>query len=137
MTNDFEVFQEIAKNKGVPISLNERTPIHLDMNMIEASLDMAIRNARNGEIKEKLQRLRTTGSDSQKVEFVMGEGQYYFPEDIEMLAAASRRKVEFKDDDTTCFKICEVTYYVVCRCLGNNEQACFDKARQICTIHCE
>lgn len=132
-----QTFKSIAERKGVKISINEPLEIHLDMNMIEASLEMAIQNISNEQIKIRLRRLQETGTDAQKVDFVMGEGEYYFPEDIEMLASRSRANNGLPAAEGNCFKVCEVTYYVVCRCLGNSEQVCFDKAKRICTIQCE
>ena len=129
-----EVFTKIANNKGVKIFINEPQEIHLDMNMVEASLEMAVQNAVAESIKLRLKKLQSTGTDAQKVDFVMGEGEYFFPEDIELLASLSRKNIEAEQK---CHKFCEVTYYVVCRCLGNSEQVCSDKARRICSIQCE
>lgn len=131
------VFQNIATAKGVSISINKPAEIHLDMNMIEASLDMAIQNSSSEPIKVRLRRLKSQGTDAQKVDFVMGEGEYHFPEDLEMLAKHSRKNNGLEAATGKCFRFCEVTYYVICRCLGNSEQVCADKARRICTIQCE
>lgn len=132
----FEVFRNIADAKGVAISFNKPRAIHLDMNMIEASLDSAITSAVDEEIKVRLQQLRTNGTDAQKADFVMGNGKYYFPEDIEMLAKRSRETNGKVEADDYCFEVCHVTGYVLCRCLGNGDQECRDMWREICRIQC-
>lgn len=136
MAHDYEVFRKIAQTKGVGISINKSRAIHLDMNMIEASLDSAIANSVDPDITLRLKHLKASGSDAQKVDFVMGKGKYYFPDDIEMLAKLSRQSNGAILEGRICEEVCHVTGYVLCRCLGNGEQECFDMWREICKIQC-
>jgi hypothetical protein len=134
-----ETFTTIAKKKGVHITWqahnqqdHDKRQIHLDMNMINASLQLAIQNCVNTSIKEKLLRLQNNGTDVQKVEFVMGTGTYHFPEDIEMLVK------HFNDDDNgTCQNICEIIAYTVCRCVELGDQVCQEVSRNICHVVCD
>ncbi len=133
-------FIAIAKAKGVPISFNAAASsmkaegvqkIHLDMNMVNASIANATARAKAADERElaaKLERLATQGTAKQKTDFVMGTGKYYFPEDIEkavtMGASASTEHV------------CRLVCYVVCTCVsgpnGANDQVCHEVCRQIC-----
>ena len=130
-------FMDIAHSKGKKISFDEPEPIHLDMDMVDASLKMAIQNAKSEIVKEKLIRLQEEGTDAQRVAFVMGEGTYYFPEDLERLAKMSRDASDGGANTMgLCRRFCEVNNYTICRCLGNGDQACREFARNICTILC-
>lgn len=133
ITND--TFLEIANLKGKKIYFNEPEPIHLDMDMVDASLKMAIQNAKSLAVKEKLIRLQTDGTDAQRVDFVMGEGTYYFPEDLERLAKMSREaSAEGASTIGVCRRICEINNYTICKCLGNGDQFCRDFAKKVCTF---
>lgn len=139
---EYEPFQKIAKAKGVKIFINQDRPsananevsvLHLDMNMVQASIENAIARTKDPELNQKLRRLLTNGTAVQKVEFVHGSGRYYFPEDMERAIAASTRAAAASD--STCW-ICHEVCTLVCNCLGNGDQYCKDKCREVCSRHC-
>lgn len=146
--DEYAPFEAIAKKKGVRIFINQDPPtvaaagaspivpqaLHLDMNMVRASIDNAIaRTKSNQGLNQKLSRLRTSGTAVQQVEFVHGSGTYYFPEDIER-AIAGAGTVQAASD-AQCLT-CLVTCWVVCTCQENSSQYCREKCREICTRHC-
>ena len=136
-------FEEIAEAKGKQIRFGQKEQgivesskqFHLDMDMVEASLRNAImQTERNGQttIKEKLQRLLEDGTDVHKVEFVLGSGSYYFPEDIQAMADESR-DVTVKGD---CEMVCDNVCWVVCTCLTRESQECTERCRRVCERIC-
>jgi hypothetical protein len=142
--DDFKPFEEIARRKGVPIHTAQFTAkmttdkIHLDMDMVEQSVRSAITQTQRTSqklIQAKLERLLATGTDAQKVEFVLGSGTYYFPEDIENLAKLSRASGG-RELAVDCHRVCETVWYYICRCTGSAQQ-CRDEARELCHIVCD
>lgn len=146
---------EVAKNKGAVIRFDEDDAaldmapeaLHLDMNMVELSLEDAIQRTK-GVIQEKLKRLQAQGTDAQKVQFVYATDRYYFPEDLEKIAqnargASNLTSQPFKQD---CEKVCND----VCRCVmpkprppapnqppgpePTNEQICKSICKWVCSI---
>jgi hypothetical protein len=137
--SEYEPFKKIAKEKGVKIFINQPPPmkaltaLHLDMNMVKASLENAIeRTKEKTAINQKLRQLLTTGTPVQQVEFVLGSGTYYFPEDVEQAIAQSEN---VSAQGAQCW-VCENACSVVCSCLGNGDQYCRDKCRQVCHKYC-
>ena len=145
MAEDLKPFQEIARRKGVPIHMSAEftakmttDKIHLDMDMVEQSIRSAIAQTQRTNqklIQSKLERLLASGTDAQKVEFVLGSGTYYFPEDIEKLAKLSRASGG-KELSVDCHRVCETVWYYICRCTGS-AQECRDEAREFCHIVCD
>lgn len=142
--SDLKPFREIATKKGAkfvvgsgdryrPQSQGSRE-MHLDMDMVRASLDDAIRRTRKkGQtvIAEKLERLRANGTAAQQVEFVLGSGdKYFFPEDVEKWAAMAEKN-KFHSFGVVCDTVC----YVICKCScwGPKEcvQECTERCREI------
>lgn len=140
---DYEPFRKIAAAKGVKITMNASDAmtaqaveaLHLDMDMVRASLALAIRESRKGNstITEKLERLARNGTPVQQVEFVMGTGTYYFPEDLEKALSAPAGRVEATG--VQCV-VCEWVCTTVCNCLGNGDQVCKDRCRNVCSKYC-
>lgn len=149
--SEYEPFREIAKKKGVEITFLEsgksRTThemsstdeIHLDINMVEQSIRNAIeRTGKSGQktIQAKLERLLQSGSDSQKVDFVFGSGTYYFPEDIEVMAAISRKDPLFSK--SKCHKVCDNVCWMACMCIPKTKsQECSERCKQVCQVVCD
>jgi len=152
-------FEEIARRKGVTISFDAPATgkeakttlaaesmattgesIHLDMEMVEESLRNAIK--RTGEagqlsIQGKLKQLLETGTDAEKVEFVLGSGTYYFPGDVAQLANLSRLSGGRSLKGIDCKRVCETIYYLVCRCIQlRDAQECHETSRIFCEIRC-
>jgi hypothetical protein len=151
-------FNAIANRKGHPIHWDSpieheefSTSIHLDMNMVEASLDSAIhmfeketnsindveRRKSRDSILISLKNLRSQGSTADKVRFVMTSGTYYFSEDLERMADSA----ESNDHRTSsiCKRVCEPVIYFVCRCIctpqpyGQDcEQFCREMEKNVC-----
>jgi len=141
---DFKPFEEIARRKGVEIRLAkfeskiDDKKIHLDMDMVEESIRCAINETkRTGKTitQAKLERLLKDGSDPEKVQFVLGSGTYYFPEDIKQIAKLSRESGG-KPLNLDCHRVCETVWYYICRCTGS-AQECRDEARELCHIVCD
>jgi len=108
--------------------------LHLDMNMVRASIENAIaRTKQKPELNKKLQRLLGNGTAVQQVEFVHGSGKYYFPEDLEKAIAQSQNVNA--SSDAQCW-VCENVCTVVCNCLGNGDQYCKDKCKEVCHKYC-
>jgi hypothetical protein len=152
-------FEEIARRKGVTIRFNAAVTqkaanstvaaesaaltgdsIHLDMDMVEESLRNAIkRTGEAGElsIQGKLKQLLETGTDAEKVDFVLGSGTYYFPGDVAQLAKLSRLSGGRSVAGYDCRRICKFIYFLVCRCIQRrDEQECNETKREYCEIHC-
>jgi len=84
-------FRKIAADKQFKFTFRPGTrparaptrEMHLDMDMVRASLNNAIERARSQrltKIEERLQRLLTNGTAAQQVDFVLGSGtRYFFP----------------------------------------------------------
>jgi hypothetical protein len=131
-------FKKIAKDKGVEISFgkpkeNRVRPLsemHLDMDMVRASLDNAVERAKKENltaILERLERLRAKGTAAQQVDFVLGSGnQYMFPEDVERVAAMAE-KDKFHSFGVVCGSFC----WLSCICTGKNNQECRERCRDI------
>jgi len=149
-------FEEIARRKGVTISFDSsprlaksdvsvakttapNNSIHLDMDMVEESLRNAIkRTGESGQlsIQGKLKQLLASGTDAEKVDFVLGSGTYYFPGDVELLAKLSRLSGG-RSAGVDCHKVCEFVYYWVCRCIQSRDhQECEETKREWCEIRC-
>lgn len=136
MDKELLPFQRIAERKGVKLVIgggeSRRRPrrIHLDMDMIRASIENAISRAgkrRQLSIRRKLQRLLSKGTAAQKIEFVHGSGRYFFPEDLEKFAAASTKK------GGRTFGIgCRIFCFISCICLADFTQECREKCREVC-----
>jgi hypothetical protein len=144
---DIEPFEKIAKLKGSTIIFTASgakmtgNKIHLDMQMVEQSIRTAIKQTQiSGQdlVRSKLEHLLVSGTDAQKVDFVLGSGTYYFPEDVEKLAALSRQ-AGGKALEVDCHSVCEKVWTVVCYCrdLGRSTvQECKREARDFCHIVC-
>jgi hypothetical protein len=137
----YDAFVKIAKAKGVKIFINQAPPavaaakasaantLHLDMNMVRASIEDAIaKTKQNASLNAQLTRLLRSGTPVQQVEFVMGTGRYYFPWDVEAAIADSGKAAAASIQCTVCENVC----HLVCSCLGNGDQYCQDKCRDIC-----
>ena len=72
---------------------------HFDMKVAEASIQDAINRAQEDRIKDKLRQLLDSGSDADKLQFVLGRGEYYFPYDLTRLA---KQFDEFKGGQIEC-----------------------------------
>ena len=136
---ELEPFREIAKKKGAKLFANQEPPaaqkqtLHLDMDMVKASLENAIeRTAGKPELNEKLRRLLSNGTAAQQVDFVLGTGTYYFPEDLEEVAKSGKIPVA---SGAQCW-VCENVCTLVCNCLGNGDQYCKERCRQVCRKYC-
>jgi hypothetical protein len=138
-----ELFIKIAKDKGVNVFFDQPAPIqitalkelHLDMNMVRASIGIAIARTKtnNPLISQKLARLLAQGTAVQQVDFVHGSGSYYFPEEVE--AAIVQSESVHITEGVQCW-ICEPVCMTVCACLGNGDQYCKDKCRDVCHKYC-
>lgn len=112
---------------------NRRRPrkMHLDMDMIRASIENAILRAgkqKQSSIQSKLRRLLSTGTAAQHIEFVHGTGRYFFPEDLEKIAAAATKK-----GGQSSFGVgCRIFCFISCICLGDFSQECREKCRELC-----
>lgn len=141
--NGQQPFIDIAKRKGVRITFGANLskladgPIHLDMDMVEQSIRDAIRRlVKPNPIADKLQWLLDKGTDTQKVDFVLGSGSYYFPGDIEKLAELSRTSGG-RSKGVECRRVCETIYYWVCKCIQRrDDQECRETSRIFCEIRC-
>lgn len=140
-------FEEIARRKGVKITFDapvraqaRSEDIHLDMDMVEESLRNAIKRtgaAGHTSIQAKLEWLLKSGTDAEKVEFVLGSGTYYFPGDVEKLAKLSRLSGGKSMAEGVCRRVCTPVYYWVCRCVqSRDDQECRETARDFCEIYC-
>jgi hypothetical protein len=132
-------FKKIANEKGVKLTVvtgnkepvGRQTQMHLDMDMVRASLRNAIARAKQQgftSLQGKLERLLANGTAAQQVDFVLGSGnRYYFPEDVEKLAAmAEKNKIH-------TFGIrCRIFCWISCWCTGDYTQECREKCREIC-----
>lgn len=138
----FDEFKKRAEEKGFKFRYNPEnkfeieTPseLHIDMVMVDLSIESAINNAKPTDLKQKLELLLKKGSNAQKIEFVYGTGSYYFPDDLEMIA---QRSINETNDNKICQPVCEIVTRIVCRCLAkSNEQICSEIARNVCRIIC-
>lgn len=140
-------FAAIADRKRKSISWVENfdevpvpdTRIHLDMDMVDASIDTVIeRLSDDRHLRERFQHFQKTATNAQKIDFVYGSGTFWFPDEMEALAHASR-----ETDDVVSLAIsCRVVVYIVCRCIiGKNpdvpddaiEQLCSEISRKVCS----
>ena len=131
-------FRKIAQEKGVKITFMKEkatrtralSQMHLDMDMVRASLDNAIERATNqnlSKILPRLQRLRASGTAAQQVDFVLGSGrQYMFPEDVEKIAARAEKN-KFHTFGVVCNTFC----WLSCICTGDNNQECQQQCRDV------
>jgi hypothetical protein len=141
---EYEPFVKIAKAKNVKIFVNQDAPVsamgeagqlHLDMNMVRASLENAItRSEAKGQkrIAEKLRRLLDKGTPVQQVDFVHGGGTYYFPEDVEKAIADSGKPAAAGVQCWVCNPVC----YLVCTCQQKGDQYCKERCKQVCEKYC-
>jgi hypothetical protein len=130
-------FREIAKKKGFKLvfltdqkaNSKELTEMHLDMDMVRASLQNAIARAKKQGLKsilERLERLAASGTAAQQIDFVLGSGrQYMFPEDVEKWAAQAEKN-KFHTFGVVCGTFC----WLSCICTPN-AQECREKCRDI------
>lgn len=139
---NFDSFKKRAEEKGFKFRYNPEnileieapSELHIDMIMVDLSIESAINNVKSIDLKEKLQVLLRNGTNAQKIEFVYGTGSYYFPEDLEMIA---QRAINETNDNKICQPVCEIVTRIVCRCLAkSNEQICSEIARNVCRIIC-
>ncbi|MBX9894497.1 MAG: hypothetical protein K2Y09_04860 [Nitrosomonas sp.] len=152
-----EAFKKIADAKGYSFKYTEgaqeqhKTPssgdfetrqFHYDALMVDQSIrdaiivleesltdvDAAAMSRKQGLVK-KLQRLLETGSAYEKAVFSLASDSYYFPEDVNAMAAsAAQNKDSISSEKVfSCERIC----YVVCRCIGTH-QDCKDMCRWVC-----
>jgi hypothetical protein len=134
--DEWKPFEEIAKAKGSKIEFNNvqkqgaMGEIHLDMNMVNASIANAAARAKaagNMHLAAKFDRLAANGTAAQKSDFVLGTGNYYFPEDIAKGVSANSNKIG----------PCEIVCYAVCVCRSTPQttvQQCRDICRRICGV---
>ena len=141
-----EPFIKIAKEKGVKIFFDQPAPaqalteLHLDMNMVRASIENTIARTKTKQpsISEKLARLLAQGTPVQQVEFVHGSGVYYFPEDLQKYIADAESAQTTGAVRTTGGQctVCSWVCTTVCNCLGNGDQYCKDRCRNVCEKYC-
>ncbi len=134
---ELEPFKKIAREKGFKFTFKRgkkvsalvESEMHLDMDMVRASLKNAIERAKQkhlARIQERLERLLASGTAAQQVDFVLGSGsRYFFPEDIEALAAKAE-----KDKFQTFGVVCDTFCWVSCICT-QNAQECRERCRDI------
>ena len=141
---DYEPFKKIAAAKKVKIHFGEKTAdaakrpegLNLDMDMVRASLALAIRDTRQkGALKlaDKFDRLSKSGSPVQQVEFVIGTGTYYFPEDIQRAISAPEKVAE--KVGLTCW-VCHQVCSIVCGLNEMGDRVCEEKCRDVCHNDC-
>jgi hypothetical protein len=130
-------FKKIADEKGMSLVfvsqktslLASATEMHLDMDMVRASLKNAIERSKKSSIpnlQQKLERLLAKGTAAQQVDFVLGSGnRYMFPEDVEKLAAESEKN-KFHTFGVICGSFC----WLACTCLPYNQE-CQQRCRDI------
>jgi hypothetical protein len=163
MVNERNRFQQIADKKSHKISwVDENLPkisddevlgqddeIHLDLNMLNLSITIAIERLNEADIisearnltAKKLQKLLESDDDAEKANFVFGSSTYYFREDLQMMSAQAQSD-EFLTSKN-CQRVCELISYPVCRCLckkvnaGDCEQICREMSRTVCSIICD
>jgi hypothetical protein len=129
-------FREIAARKGAKFLYGSakrlpmdgsRMKMHLDMDMVRASIDNAIARTKVPAIKERLERLRSKGTAAQQVDFVLGSGKnYFFPEDVERWAALAEEN-KFATFGVVCNTVC----YLICKCFCNDKD-CVQQCNQDC-----
>jgi hypothetical protein len=148
-----QAFESIAVTKGSRIHWDVEIPqteeFHLDLNMIDASLDAAIVRLRRAAIRESqhtilhsLEQLRANGSYADRVDFVFGKGPYYFRDGIDRVVESA-----FRNEHRTsgvCHTVCEIITYPVCRCVcvmlygvRDCDQYCTDRSRSVCRMVCD
>lgn len=135
MKTSIAKFEELALKQGTKITFNIPRPVQLSMDMVEASIQMAVQNLTNESIKQKLAHFAAHGTDAQKLNFVLSEGAYHLPDDLEQLAKTSKVPGEPPEIPPKCYRVCDVTWYVVCRFVGT-VQECEEVARTICGYEC-
>lgn len=132
-------FRKIAKEKGVELNVvaGDSKPnqaisqMHLDMDMVRASLRNAIDRAKQqglASIQARLERLLASGTAAQQVDFVLGSGnRYFFPEDVEKYAAmAEKNKLH-------SFQVrCTIFCFLACLCTADFTQECRERCRELC-----
>jgi hypothetical protein len=140
---ELKPFREIAARKGAKFVLGpasraasangEPPKMHLDMDMVRASIDNAIARTRKQgleAIAARLERLRDKGTAAQQVDFVLGSGQkYFFPEDVEKWAEQAE-KDKFHSFGVVCNTVC----YTICKCscwFKDCTQECTERCREI------
>ncbi len=138
---NFEEFKKRAEEKGFnfildadnKINVESPSEIHVDMVMVDLSIKSAINNAKPEPLQRKLKNLLEKGTNAQKLEFVYGTGTYYFPEDLETIAAYSLSK---ETEGKICHRVCDIVCYELCRCLLA-DQICREACKRVCQIICE
>ncbi|MGF1506982.1 MAG: UvrB/UvrC motif-containing protein [Anaerolineae bacterium] len=126
-----EAFLEIALNRGVEISFNEPDTILLDMNLIAISIRNAIQRCESDRVAEKLRELLEAGTDADRISFVMGDGTYYFPNDLQAIAESSRH-----GEGEACQYFAEYVCFTVCETRPDGSHDCADKCRKVVDIVC-
>ncbi|MCK9914785.1 hypothetical protein MXD81_37070 [Microbacteriaceae bacterium K1510] len=136
-------FREIAARKGAKFVIgptsqfnaqaNAQVQMHLDMDMVRASIGNAIERTKKQnqkEISDRLERLLANGTAAQQVEFVLGSGdKYFFPEDIEKWAQAAEA-----DKLHSFGVVCNTVCYTICKCscwFKDCTQECSERCRDI------
>jgi hypothetical protein len=138
---NFEEFKKRAEEKGFnfildpenKINVESPSEIHVDMVMVDLSIKSAIKNAKSEVLQKKLANLMATGTNAQKLDFVYGTGTYYFPEDLEIIAAYSLSK---ETEGKICRRVCDIVCYELCRCLLA-DQICREVCKKVCEIVCD
>jgi hypothetical protein len=138
---NFEEFKKRAEEKGFnfildpenKINIESPSEIHVDMVMVDLSIKSAIKNAKTVPLQQKLTNLLAKGTNAQKLDFVYGTGTYYFPEDLEIIAAYSLSK---ETEAKICHRVCETVCYELCRCLLA-DQICRIACKKVCEIICD
>lgn len=142
---ELKPFREIAARKGAKYVFGSRKlsaaksgaplQMHLDMDMVRASLNNAIERTKKQKhyaISERLERLLANGTAAQQVDFVLGSGdKYFFPEDVETWAKMAEAN-KFHSFGVVCDEVC----FIICKCscwrrLEDCVQQCTERCRQI------
>lgn len=131
-------FKELANRKGVLLSRGYPDPIDqqhfcfsgIDMDFVRASLENAIRRAKqrkhNGVI-ERLDRLYCEGTKAQQASFVLGPGRtYFFPEDVQKMVDSGSTKAH-------PFSLHKLSW-MRCRPLDDGSQIYEEHSIQICLV---
>lgn len=103
MKTQFKEFEKLAKKKGMSIKsiqspdkkLQTDNEVHIDLDLMDLSIEDAIRNAvkmKEKEIIEELKYLLKNGTVGEKLEFVFGEGNYIFPRNLKEFNNAKAKR---------------------------------------------
>lgn len=138
---NFEEFKKRAEEKGFKfvldlenkLDIEAATELHVDMVMVDLSIKSAMQNVKTDSLRQKFNNLLTKGTNAQKLEYVYGSGTYYFPEDLEKIAAESLTETP---SGKICTRVCDFVCNEICRC-ALSDQICREVCRKVCEIICE